>query len=70
VLPVALRALSRLSPFTWSLELLRSAFLRASTEWHLLALLAVAAAVTLPLALRLFAAALRRAERAGTLAQY
>lgn len=70
VLPAALRVLSRLSPFTWSLELLRSAFLRAGTEWHLLGPLVVAAIVALPLALRVFDAALRRAERAGTLAQY
>jgi ABC-2 type transport system permease protein len=70
VLPGPLRALSSLSPFTWSLRLLRSAFLRADAQWRLLGLLAVAAGVLLPLALRLFGAALRRAERAGSLAQY
>jgi ABC-2 type transport system permease protein len=70
VLPAGLRALARLSPFTWALELLREAFLRAGAEWRLLALLVAAAALALPLSLRLFGVALRRAERAGTLAQY
>jgi ABC-2 type transport system permease protein len=70
VLPVPLRVLARLSPFTWSLELLRSAFLRGGTEWALLALVVAGAAVALPLSLQLFVRALRRAERAGTLAQY
>jgi ABC-2 type transport system permease protein len=70
VLPTALRVLARLSPFTWALELMRSAFLHAGTEWGRLAMLSAAAVVALPLALRLFDAALRRAERTGTLAQY
>jgi ABC-2 type transport system permease protein len=70
VLPGALQVLAQLSPFTWALELLREAFLRAGAEWGLLALLVAAAVVALPLSLRLFSAALSRAERAGTLAQY
>jgi ABC-2 type transport system permease protein len=70
VLPVVLRVLARLSPFTWSLELLRSAFLRAGTEWALLGMLVAAAAIALPLSLRVFSSALRRAERAGSLALY
>lgn len=70
VLPGWLQVLADLSPFTWALQLLRSAFLNARAEWELLALLVVAAVVALPLSLRLFGVALRRAEHAGTLAQY
>ena len=70
VLPGPLQALSALSPFTWSLQLLRSAFLHAEPRWGLLGLLAGSALVAFPVALRIFGAALRRAERAGSLAQY
>ncbi len=70
VLPGPLQAVSNLSPFTWALQVLRSAFLHAEPRWGLLGLLSGAALVALPAGLRVFSVALRRAERSGTLAQY
>jgi ABC-2 type transport system permease protein len=70
VLPRVLETLARASPFTWGLEVLRAALLEGRIDWWQFAVLIPAAAVAVPLGLAVFHAALRRAKRDGTLAQY
>jgi ABC-2 type transport system permease protein len=70
VLPGALEALARVSPFTWTVDLLRAAFLGNPVDWWKLGGLAGWAIILPPIALTIFRAALDRAKAAGTLAQY
>lgn len=70
VFPGPLRAIALVNPLKWSLDVLRAALLDGVVLWSSLAALSVAAAVLLPLALRLLRAAVDRARRDGTLAQY
>src|SRR4051812_11791998 len=70
VLPGGLKFLASILPFTWALDLLRSALLNGEAHvGRLMALLAFDA-LALPAALVLFRAALQRARRTGTLAGY
>lgn len=70
LLPEPLETIAGLFPFTWALDVLRSALLEGESDLGLLLALLAAAAIALPAALALFRAALRRARRDGTLAQY
>ncbi|HEY1358339.1 MAG TPA: ABC transporter permease [Thermoleophilaceae bacterium] len=70
VLPSALEFIANILPFTWGLDVLRSALLQGDAEPGRLGLLLAFDIVALPAALVLFNAALRRARRAGSLAQY
>lgn len=70
LLPAPLRIVGDLLPFTWGLDLMRSALLAGEFEAGRLALLYVVSGVMLPLALAVFSLALRRARRSGSLAQY
>ncbi|HLX87111.1 MAG TPA: ABC transporter permease, partial [Acidimicrobiales bacterium] len=70
LLPHGLRAVADLLPFTWALDALRASLLQGQEPLARLGLLAGVAAVALPASLGLFSAALRRARRLGTLAQY
>ena len=69
-LPSLLRSISWASPFRWSLDVVRPALYNGHIPpWELAGLCATAAAA-LPLAIAAFAAALSRARKTGTLAQY
>lgn len=70
VLPAPIELIAEALPFTWGVDVLRAALLTGEVELGRLALLVGFAAVALPVALAVFAAALARARRAGTLAQY
>jgi ABC-2 type transport system permease protein len=70
VLPAPLRAIADVLPFSWSLDVLRSGLLRDSADVERLAGLCGVAAVSIPVALLIFRAALRSARRSGTLAHY
>jgi ABC-2 type transport system permease protein len=70
VLPEPLESIAKFLPFTWALDVVRAALLGGTVDPLQLAGLFVAAAVFLPIALALFAAALKRARRTGTLGQY
>jgi ABC-2 type transport system permease protein len=70
VMPPALRTLASVLPFTWALDVLRAALLRADIQTGRLAILAASAMVALPISLFLFRLALRRARRDGSLAHY
>jgi ABC-2 type transport system permease protein len=70
VLPEPLESIAKILPFTWALDVVRAALLGGTVDPLQLAGLFVAAAVFLPIALALFAAALKRARRTGTLGQY
>jgi ABC-2 type transport system permease protein len=70
VLPVALRAIGRVSPLTYTLSALRDALLRdagVASLWAPLGLLLGTGALLIPLGLWLFALAEHRAKRLGTL---
>ena len=70
VLPAGMQDLARLFPFAWALSALRAAFLEARVEAGLIAALCAAGFIGLLISLRLLAAAVERARRSGTLAQY
>lgn len=70
VLPAGMQELARLFPFAWALSALRAAFLEGRVEAGYTAGLCAAGAVALLLSLRLLSAAVERARRSGTLAQY
>jgi len=70
LLPQPLKAASDASPFKWALDVLRAALLRNEVELRPLLILVPAVVLTIPLALALFSAAVSRARRVGTLAQY
>lgn len=70
LLPVPLRIVADLLPFTWGIDVLRAALLRGELAADRLALLVGFGAVALPLSLWLFGRSLDRARRAGTLGQF
>ena len=70
LMPQPLQALGHILPFTWGLETIRSALINGNVDGGRLAALAGSALVAWPLALALFSAALNRARRDGSLAQY
>jgi ABC-2 type transport system permease protein len=70
VFPEPLEQLARILPFTWGLDVLRASLLGGHVDPVQLAGLFGSAALLLPLALLGFTAAVRRARRTGTLAQY
>jgi ABC-2 type transport system permease protein len=70
VLPGALETLGRALPFTWALDVIRSALLIGEIELVPLAGVVAAAPVALGGALLVFRLALDRARRDGSLAQY
>jgi ABC-2 type transport system permease protein len=70
VLPAPLRALSDLIPLTWTVDVLRRALLDGAIEWGRLGLLVGAGLLAMPIGVLIFEAAVRRAMKAGTLAQY
>lgn len=70
VLPEPVQAIAEASPFTWALEVIRAALLGGSVSTAQLVALVIAAPLVIPLALAVLEAAVRRAKRTGTLAQY
>lgn len=70
LLPHGLRVLADLIPFTWMLAVLRQGLLGAEAPVGRLGQLALTDVVAIPVALALFGAALRSAQRRGTLGQY
>jgi ABC-2 type transport system permease protein len=70
VLPNALQAIAWASPLRWSLDVLRPALFGHAVPTAELAATVAAGVIALPLAATLYEAALRRARRAGSLAQY
>lgn len=70
LLPLPLRIVADLLPFTWGIDVLRAALLRGELAAGRLALLTGFAAVSLPVSLWLFRRSLNRARRAGTLGQF
>lgn len=70
LLPGGLRAVADVLPFTWVVTVLRQSLLAADVPIGRLGLLAATDLVTVPLALALFGAALRHAQRRGSLGQY
>jgi ABC-2 type transport system permease protein len=70
LLPEPLNAIGEILPFTWGLEVLRDALLANDVELDRIVVLAAVSAAALPLSFWVFAVALRRARRDGSLAQY
>jgi ABC-2 type transport system permease protein len=70
VFPEPLERLANALPFTWGLDVLRASLLGGEVDPAQLAALFASAALLLPPALVGFSAAVRRARRTGTLAQY
>ncbi len=70
VLPDPLEAIAKVLPFTWGLDVMRSALLGGDVDAVQLAGVFAAVAVLVPASLAAFTAAVRRARRAGTLAEY
>ena len=70
VLPGPLETVGELLPFTWGLDVLRSALLTNEIDAGRLLLLMAGAAATLPCAFAIFRLALTTARRQGTLTQY
>ena len=70
VLPAPLRTLSDLIPLTWAVDVLRRALLDGEVEWGRLGLLVGAGVLAMPIGVLVFEAAVKRAMKAGTLAQY
>jgi ABC-2 type transport system permease protein len=70
VLPPVVESAANALPFTWGLEALRAGTFGTDVPFGKVALLVGSSAVALPLALALFDAAVRRAKREGSLAQY
>jgi ABC-2 type transport system permease protein len=70
LLPGWLEAIARAFPFSWALDVLRAALLGGDPSVGKLLLLIAACAVAVPISVAVFAAAVDRAKRTGTLAQY
>lgn len=70
LLPGALRTLADALPFTWVVTVLRQSLLDGGAPVGRLGMLAGADLVAVPVALAVFAAALRHAQRRGSLGQY
>lgn len=70
VMPAPLEALAKILPFTWALDVLRSALLAGDADVERLVLLVSSAVLALPAALFLFGRALRHARQQGSLSQY
>jgi ABC-2 type transport system permease protein len=70
VMPSPLEEIGRALPFTWGLDVLRSALLAGELELGRLLLLFASGVAALPAALVLFRLGLRRARKEGSLAQY
>ncbi len=70
LLPHGLRVLAEVLPFTWVVAVARQSLIYGQVPAFRLLELAASDAVALPLALALFAVALRHAQRRGTLGQY
>jgi ABC-2 type transport system permease protein len=70
LLPTPLHEIGQVLPFTWALQVLRSALLDGEGDLGRLMLLLGSSVVLLPASLVLFNRALRRARQSGTLAQY
>jgi ABC-2 type transport system permease protein len=70
VLPDAVEALAQVLPTTWALDLMRSCLIHGEVDELLLAALAAASAICLPLSVWIFSRALVRARRQGILGQY
>lgn len=70
LLPHGLRVLAEVLPFTWMLAVLRQGLLGAEAPVARLGQLVVTDVVAVPVALALFGAAVRSAQRRGTLGQY
>ena len=70
VLPAPIEALAKLLPFTWALDVLRAALLGGGVDPAQVAGLFASVGVLLPLSLIGFRAAVSRARRTGSLAQY
>ena len=70
VMPEPLHFLAEALPFTWALDVLRASLLGGETDPAQVAGLFASVAVLLPLSLVGFGAAVTRARRTGSLAQY
>ncbi len=70
VLPEPIETIAKVLPFTWALDVLRASLLGGGVDAVKVVGLFVSVAVLLPLALLGFRAAIWRARRTGTLAQY
>ena len=70
VLPTPVRFLAELLPFTWALDVLRSALLRGDIDWVRIVELGVSTLVLMPVALWTLEKALQYARGAGSLGQY
>lgn len=70
LLPHVLRVLADVVPFTWVVAVVRESLLQGEVPVGRLGELAVSAVVALPVAMALFSAALRHAQRRGSLGQY
>jgi ABC-2 type transport system permease protein len=70
ILPEPLEPIAQALPFTWGLDVLRASLLGGDVDAAQLAGLYAAVAVLLPAALVGFTMAVRRARRAGSLAEY
>ena len=68
--PGALGAVANALPFTWGVDVLRSALLTGEVQIGRLTLLVVSSCCALPMSLWLFRAAVDRSRRDGTLTQY
>lgn len=69
-LPEPLETIARLFPFAWGLDAIRASLAGERTDLGRVALLALVAALMLPLALWVFETGLRRVRRMGTLSQF
>lgn len=70
VLPGWLEAIALALPFSWALDILRAALLGGDPSLGKLALLIGFCVIAVPASLAVFSAAVDRAKRSGTLAQY
>jgi ABC-2 type transport system permease protein len=70
VLPGFLQAVAGLIPLTWGNDVLRAAFAGDDVPWGHVAALAALALAAVPVAVRVFGAAVNTARRAGSLGQY
>lgn len=70
LLPPAIELVANAIPFTWALDVFRASLLGGDVDAAQLAGLLASAGLLLPMALLGFSAAVTRARRTGTLAQY
>ena len=70
MLPDPIEWVASALPFTWGLDVFRASLLGGDVDPAQLAGLFASAMLLLPLALLVFTAAVKRARRTGTLAQY